>query len=143
MAQQKKSDENFLRNAMIVVGLLIVVGGVAAWRIGSKSTGSTADTGDISVSETAIDTDGSYSIRVATTGYTPTKLIMKEGQRVKLQLLTNNTNGCARSFTIPKLGIIKNLKQTGTDTVEFTAPGKGEYVFQCSMGMFQGVIQVI
>lgn len=145
MAQNKK-DSKFLTQAMIVTGLIIVVGGVAAWRLGSRlSVGedSSAESADTSADTSVTGDAADVTIQVASNGYSPSQITVNQGQKVSLKLVTNNTYGCARGFTIPKLGIIKNLEATGEDTVQFVAKDKGSFVFQCSMGMYRGVINVI
>lgn len=142
--QQPQDDSAFFRNTLIVIGIIVVIGSVTAWRLGSSgNVGSDADDQQAQASIDQPDASGAYPITVSSSGYSPTEVVVKQGERVKLKLTTNKTYGCARAFTIPKLGIVRNLEATGTDTVEFVAEEKGQFVFQCSMGMFQGVIRVI
>lgn len=83
------------------------------------------------------------TIIVTNRGYAPRQLTVKAGQPVKLNLVTNNTFGCARAFTIPSLGVDKVLPATGTEVIEFTPTKPGPIVFTCSMGMYTGTIKAI
>ena len=139
---KQSDDSKSFTNIMIIVGLVIVIGGGIAWRLGSGlNADATVDQGDTDQDVDVVS--DSVTINVASNGYSPSQVTVKQGQRVRMKLVTNNTYGCARSFTIPKLGITKNLQTTGEDTVEFVAQEKGSIVFQCSMRMFRGTINVI
>ncbi len=143
MASQKSDSSHFIRNMMIVMGIVTALSGAAAWRLGSRAT-ITPRTSDTTVAD---DLSGSaqdaVSITVASSGYTPGEITVPQGKKVRLNLVTNGTYGCIRSFVIPKLGISKTLPTSGTTTVEFTPTEKGTLAFQCSMGMFRGNIKVI
>lgn len=90
-------------------------------------------------------TNGSQEITVNVTsrGYTSSVNTLKAGVPVKMQLVTNNTQGCARAFNIPALGISKVLAQTGTEVIEFTPTKIGQLTMTCSMGMFTETLNVI
>jgi sulfite exporter TauE/SafE len=83
------------------------------------------------------------TIDVDATGYSPSEITVPRGQPVQLTLRTNKTGGCTRTFVIPKLGIQKNLPETGTTkfTATFTEPGR--IAFSCGMGMYRGIINVL
>ncbi len=83
------------------------------------------------------------TITVNSNGYQSNITNLKSGVPVKLKLVTDNTFGCSRSFTIPQMGISKVLPETGTETIEFTPTKAGRLAFTCSMGMFSGAFQVI
>lgn len=83
------------------------------------------------------------TITVYATGYQPNRLALKSGIPTKLNLITNNTQGCSRAITFPTLGIQKVLPLTGTTEIELPALAKGKVPFSCSMGMFRGTIEVI
>ena len=82
-------------------------------------------------------------IQVSNNGYKSSVKSLKKGVPVKLTLITNNTNGCSRAFTIPDYGISKILPQTGKETVEFTPNKTGRLVYTCSMGMYTGFFDII
>ncbi|HEX6977205.1 MAG TPA: sulfite exporter TauE/SafE family protein [Patescibacteria group bacterium] len=75
-------------------------------------------------------------VNVKSSGYTSTVNTLKAGVPVRMKLVTNNTQGCARAFNIPSMGISKVLPQTGTELVEFTPTKAGRLTATCSMGMY-------
>jgi sulfite exporter TauE/SafE len=84
------------------------------------------------------------NITIGPGGYSPNNLTVKAGSKVTLHLTNKGGGGCAQAFTIPKLNIQKIVTDGKSDTVEFTAPNdKGKFAFMCSMGMYQGTIDVI
>lgn len=82
-------------------------------------------------------------INITSKGYTPNKITVKSGEPVTLNLISKDAYSCASAFRIPSLGIAKNLQPNSTETVEFTPQNPGKIAFTCSMGMYQGVIEVI
>ncbi len=74
-------------------------------------------------------------------GYFPVKLVAPAGVPVKLNVVTNNTQSCARAFVIPDLNVETVLPATGTVPIDIP-PQKAGYqmFFTCSMGMYTGVI---
>ncbi len=92
-----------------------------------------------------VDSEGKQevTVTVTTSGYSADVKTLKAGVPVKLNLVANNVQGCARSFTIPSLKIQKILTADGNETVEFTPTKKGKLVFSCSMGMYSDSFDVI
>ena len=88
--------------------------------------------------------DNNPTIEFRETSYSPRKITVAAGSKVKLTLKNVSGGGCIQSFVIPKLGIQKVVKVGSFEVVEFTAPStKGQLAFMCSMGMYRGVIDVI
>lgn len=83
------------------------------------------------------------TVNVTSSGYRSSVDTIKAGVPVRMTLVTNNTQGCARAFNIPSLGISKVLPQTGTETVEFTPTKTGQLTMTCSMGMYTKTLNVI
>jgi len=83
------------------------------------------------------------TIRVTSGGYTASANKIKKGIPVRLTLVTDNTLGCSRAFTIPDLGISKVLPVTGSQTIEFTPQKVGRLGYSCSMGMYTGQFTVV
>ena len=83
------------------------------------------------------------TISVLSNGYNPSRVVLKEDFPTKLELKTNQTYSCAIAFRIPSLKIGINLKPSGAEVLSLPPLEKGEYLFTCSMGMYQGVIKVI
>lgn len=76
------------------------------------------------------------SVQVSSRGYSASPSVLKAGIPVRMSLVTDNTYGCARAFTIPQFGITKTLPLTGTETVEFTPQKTGNLAIACGMGMY-------
>lgn len=77
-------------------------------------------------------------------GYTPNVLTVKAGSDVTLHIKNADGKGCVQAFTIPSLNIQKIVPVGSTTDIAFTAPNeKGSIAFMCSMGMYQGTINVI
>ena len=82
-------------------------------------------------------------IDISSTGYSPTYLKVKQGLPVTITLKTKDAYSCASAFRIPELGIVKNLQPNDTQMITFTPTQPGTLQFNCSMGMYRGVIEVI
>lgn len=82
-------------------------------------------------------------IKVTSRGYQSETTVLNVGVPVKLRLITENTQGCSRVFTIPEYNISKVLPKTGTEIIEFTPLKTGKLTYTCSMGMFSGYFDVI
>jgi len=86
--------------------------------------------------------DDVLTINVVNNGYKPSVLHASADKPLKLSLVTDNTRGCSRAFTIPALGIEEVLPATGTVTIDLPAQKAGTVLrFSCSMGMYTGQIQ--
>lgn len=92
-----------------------------------------------------VNTEGSQEaeIRVITGGYRSEVKTLQSGIPVTLKLVTENTLGCSRAFTIPEYNISLILPETGVKTVEFTPTKTGKLTYTCSMGMYTGYFDVI
>jgi len=99
-------------------------------------TEKTADTSQPTVSE--------QTIEISNYGYSPKNFSVKAGSQVKINLVNKDGWSCAQAFTIRKLGIQKIVRPGQSEVVSFTAPEKPQQItFSCSMGMYQGVINVV
>ena len=90
-----------------------------------------------------VDGKQEVTINVKNTSYQASTDILKVGIPVKLILITSNTVGCSRSFTIPQYNISKILPATGTEIIEFTPTKLGKLTYTCSMGMYTGTFNVV
>lgn len=88
-------------------------------------------------------TSQSAQIDITSSGYSPNYIKVKKGEKVTLTLKSKDAFSCASAFRIPSLGISKNLAANDTQTVSFTPNQAGKIKFNCSMGMYRGVIEVI
>lgn len=82
-------------------------------------------------------------IEITSGGYIPNYIRVKKDLPVNLTLKSSGAYSCAVAFRIPSLGIVKNLKPNDTQLITFTPTQVGKIQFNCSMGMYRGVIEVI
>lgn len=92
-----------------------------------------------------VNTEGfqDVTINVSSRGYDSSVDTIKAGIPTRLKLVTNDTLGCARAFTIPKLNYQVMLPLTGEEIVEFTPEKTGVLSYTCSMGMYGGRLNII
>jgi sulfite exporter TauE/SafE len=90
-----------------------------------------------------IATTQDVRIDVTSNGYTPNYFRVKKGEPVKLTLKSIDAYSCASAFRIPSLGIKKNLTANDKQEITFTPTEAGKIQFNCSMGMYRGIIEVI
>lgn len=95
--------------------------------------------------EIKLNADGKQevTINIKSNGYTSDTKTLKAGVPVKLKLISNNTQGCSRAFTIPDLGVQKIVEETGVQEIEFTPKKTGRLAYTCSMGMYGDSFNVI
>lgn len=90
-----------------------------------------------------VATSQDVQIDITGQGYTPDYFRVKKGEQVTLTLRSVDAYTCASAFRIPALGISKNLRANDTQVFTFTPDKAGKIQFNCSMGMFRGIIEVI
>ena len=83
------------------------------------------------------------TITASSRGYTPNQFSVKAGQPVNLTITSSGNLSCSSIFTIPALGITRNLPVTGAAEVNFTPAKPGPIAFACGMGMYTGTINVV
>lgn len=77
-------------------------------------------------------------------GYSPSEIIAKAGVETVLRMNTQNTFDCGTAFTIPQLGVYKQLPVTGTTEFKLGAREKGEEIVgTCTMGMYVFTIKFV
>lgn len=82
-------------------------------------------------------------INVTAGGYSPNYIRVKKDVLVTIRLVSKDAYSCASAFRIPALGVSKNLQPNETYSFSFTPTQAGRIAFTCSMGMYNGVIEVI
>ena len=82
-------------------------------------------------------------ISVTSNGYTPDNFQVKAGVPVQLTVSTKDVYSCASSFLMKSFNVQLSLAPTDSQTVTFTPTQPGKYQFNCSMGMYRGVMEVI
>ncbi|NWF67497.1 MAG: sulfite exporter TauE/SafE family protein [Chloroflexi bacterium] len=75
-------------------------------------------------------------------GYAPPNWTAQSGQALRVRLVTHDTLSCTRIFTIPSLGIMRELPLTGEVVIDVPALPPGDLYFSCGMGMYTGVIRI-
>lgn len=75
-------------------------------------------------------------------GYSPDRIEVREGQRVRLNFLRQETNPCTEQLIFSDFQIVRSLPVGQSVAVEFTPKEPGEYVFHCGMNMVRGHVIV-
>jgi len=103
---------------------------------GGGATTASGDTGGDSSVVSVVD--GRQVIVVTARGsYSPRIVSAKGGIPTTLRMRTDNSYGCERAFSIPKMKISRSLPATGDTDIDLGTPEKGQKVFgTCSMGMY-------
>lgn len=95
------------------------------------------------IQNNTVATTQNIEIVVSSGGYSPNYFKVRKGTPVTIKLTSKDAYSCASAFRIPSLGISKNLQANETQTLSFTPTQLGQIAFTCSMGMYNGVIEVI
>lgn len=82
-------------------------------------------------------------INIKANGYFPNVIRVKKGETVNLTLKSTDAFSCASAFRIPSLNIAKNLQPNDTQLISFVPTQTGTIQFNCSMGMYRGILEVI
>jgi uncharacterized protein len=87
--------------------------------------------------------NNNVEINVTSSGYSPNYIRVRKGEQVNLTIKAKNVYSCAAAFRIPALGIVKNLGVNDSTVISFMPKEAGKIQFNCSMGMYRGIIEVI
>jgi uncharacterized protein len=101
------------------------------------------DTGGLPTESQMVDGKQQITIRAFDTYYAPARLTAQSGKALRIKLVTRDTFGCTRSFTIPAYNIRMFLPQSGEEYIDLPELPKGQVAFSCGMGMYTGVIDVV
>jgi sulfite exporter TauE/SafE len=82
------------------------------------------------------------TINARSDGYEPPNWTAKPDVPIRVRLLSENNLSCTRVFTIPSLGIQRDLPLTGEIVIDLPAQTAGDLFFSCGMGMYTGVIRI-
>ncbi|HSN97111.1 MAG TPA: cupredoxin domain-containing protein [Candidatus Nanopelagicales bacterium] len=75
-------------------------------------------------------------------GYQPARVVVTEGERIRLKFVRRDYSPCSREVVFASLGIRRELP-TGTPVlIDLPALSAGEIEFKCGMSMLRGVIVV-
>lgn len=75
-------------------------------------------------------------------GYTPNRITIREGERVRLRFVRHEYSSCTREVVFPTLGIRRELPPHEPVVIELPALTAGEHEFRCGMNMLRGTIVV-
>jgi plastocyanin domain-containing protein len=71
-------------------------------------------------------------------GYQPASIVVKAGERVRLNFTRREASTCGEEVIIPGFGKRAHLPEGQTVTIEVTPDKPGEYEFTCGMNMYRG-----
>ncbi|MBN8614868.1 MAG: cupredoxin domain-containing protein [Deltaproteobacteria bacterium] len=74
--------------------------------------------------------------------YAPDRIVVREGERVRLRFVRHDYSSCTREVVFPWLGLRRELPPHQPVTIELPALAAGEHEFHCGMGMVRGTIMV-
>jgi len=75
-------------------------------------------------------------------GYKPDRIVVTEGERVRLKFVRKDYSPCAREVVFESLGIRRDLPVDVPVLIDLPALSPGEVEFKCWMKMLRGVIVV-
>lgn len=71
-------------------------------------------------------------------GYTPDVIVVEKGKPVRLNFVRTESASCSEKVLLPDFKKSATLPQGETVPLEFMPDRKGEFEFQCEMGMLRG-----
>jgi plastocyanin domain-containing protein len=75
-------------------------------------------------------------------GYSPDRIVVSEGERIRLKFNRQEFASCSKVIVFPTLGIRETLAPVATTIIDVEARTPGEIPFTCGMGMLHGTIVV-
>ena len=143
--------DNFRENFLKVAALAVMYLGVTSANGALVAMGSPISLPSLEINlrgsqttqtPSSLVTTQNPEIDITSSGYTPNYIRVKKGEQVNLTLKSNDAFSCASAFRIPSLGIAKNLQPNDAQVISFVPTQEGKIQFNCSMGMYSGVIEV-
>ena len=104
---------------------------VVGRRVPLVAMAATSTSATSSASEVTIVVDG---------GYTPSTVVVKAGQPVRLVFDRRDTGGCSEEVVFPDFRIRRFLPTGQKTSIDITAPAPGRYEFMCGMSMLRGAL---
>jgi cytochrome c oxidase subunit 2 len=102
-----------MKKMILILGIVLLLAVAGFFIFNGKTTGQVTADADPKVE---------FTMNAFRFGYSPDVINVKQGEIVKISI--NNTD-TPHGIRIPDLGL------SGTDTLEFTAEQKGEYIWYC------------
>lgn len=81
-------------------------------------------------------------INVSSSGYEPSQISVKKGEKVTLAFTRTDAQNCAGTVLFPQLNISRQLAVGETVVIELAPNEAGEINFSCGMGMYKGTVIV-
>ena len=75
-------------------------------------------------------------------GYRPSRIVVREGERVRLRFVRRDYGPCTEEVVFPELGIRRTLPTNEPVLVDLPLLRAGEYAFRCGMHMIHGTLVV-
>lgn len=75
-------------------------------------------------------------------GYEPSRIVIREGERVRLRFVRHEYSSCTREVVFPWLDLRRELPPHQPVVIDLPAMRAGEYEFRCGMNMVRGTIVV-
>lgn len=79
---------------------------------------------------------------VVSGGYTPNKILLKQGVPAKLVFNRKDASSCFDEVVLPDFGVQRKLPVNKSLTIEVTPDKAGRYTYSCGMHMFFGEVIV-
>jgi plastocyanin domain-containing protein len=76
-------------------------------------------------------------------GYEPSQIVVRSGQKVRLNFERKDASSCLEEVRFPDFGIAQTLPLNRVTPIEFAPEKPGRYEFTCGMNMFRGAIEVL
>jgi plastocyanin domain-containing protein len=75
--------------------------------------------------------------------YKPSRIEIREGERVRLKFVRKDYGSCTREVVFPKLDIRRELPTNKPVSIDLPLLAPGEYAFHCGMKMVKGTLVVL
>lgn len=75
--------------------------------------------------------------------YKPSRIEVREGERVRLKFVRKDYGACTREVVFPKLDIRRELPTNKPVSIDLPPLAPGEYPFHCGMKMVKGTLVVL
>lgn len=75
-------------------------------------------------------------------GYQPNKIVVREGERIRLKFVRKDPSPCAKEVVFAALGIRRELPLNQPVIIDLPALQPGETEFRCGMNMLKGTLVV-
>ena len=114
----------------IILGVVVVLGG---WVYTRSRPPRAQLTGDGAQEATIVVRDR----------YQPPAVIAHCGVPLQLHFRRDEDNPCSQRVIFPDFGIVRSLPAWRTTNIDLRPDRKGEFLFTCEMGMYQGILIVV